>query len=67
MCSKRQTFPPTGLYNQGIWFCSDKCRQGGRCLATFDEIIDMLRVAFGDNPEVVARIKDSVGRSMESL
>lgn len=68
MCAKRRTTAVTpGVFLQGEWFCTEKCKHGGRALQTIDELVDHLRAAFSDRPDVVQRARESIQRTLESL
>lgn len=67
MCAKRKVAGDVGVFLQGEWFCCEKCRHGGRGLKTIDELVDLLREAFSERPDVILRIKESILRTLESL
>ena len=58
---------PVGVYGKGEWFCNLRCLHGGKALHTIDELIDLIRDAFADEPEVMVRVKQWVSRTLESV
>ena len=67
MCDKVRTPESGGVYLQGDWYCGEKCKHGGKALKTFDELIHHVRMAFSDQPEVLAKTKDAILRTLETL
>lgn len=68
MCDKRRVAsPPDGVFLRGEWFCSEKCKHGGKALHTIDELVDLVRMAFGEEPETMRKFRESVQRTLDSL
>lgn len=68
MCGLKKTAAALpGVFAKGEWYCNQKCCHGGKAMHTIDELIDLLRGAFSERPEVMARIKDAIQRSLESI
>lgn len=58
---------PIGVWGKGDWYCSLRCLHGGKALHTIDELIDLVRDAFVDEPHVALRMRDWIMRSLESI
>lgn len=67
LCGTKRAAGAVGLHEKGDWYCDQHCRHGGRGLNAIDELIDLLRDAFCDRPEIMKRIRESVIRSLDAF
>ncbi len=67
MCAKRKPFNDTGVYLQGEWYCNEKCKHGGKALKAIDELVDLIKMSFGERNDVMKRVREKLSRTMELM